>query len=276
MRMAALRSELSKLYRQRIVWVSFAIVLALVALITWGSHHERDRLDVSDQFGSQFIVAGKTVTALFVANAVMQVALKVLVPLLIAVVVGGLVAGERQSGTLRTLLSRPVARWKVLLAKLATSAAFTVTLTIFLGLAGLGLGQIVFGWGDLVVFRGGLTIFDPQMGLMRLLQAYGLACVAMCSVAAVALMLSTIFNNPMTAAGLTVAFLLVSQIVGVMPYFESIEPHLLTTHLDIHREVLAAEVERASLLTSAKYLAGYIVAAGIIALVVFERRDVTC
>ncbi|MBD3292884.1 MAG: ABC transporter permease subunit [Armatimonadia bacterium] len=276
MTMAALRSELSKLYRQRITWVSFVIVLALVGLITWGSHHERDRLDVSDEFGSQFVVAGKTVTALFVANAVMQVALTVLVPLLIAVVVGALVAGERQSGTLRMLLSRPVARWKVLLAKLATSAAFTVSLTLLLGLAGLGLGQIVFGWGDLVVLRGGLTIFEPQMGLVRLAQAYGLACVAMCSVAALALMLSTIFNNPMTAAGLTVAFLLVSQIVGVMPHFDSIQPHLLTTHLDIHREVLAADVDRAALLTSAQYLAGYIAAASTIALVVFDRRDVTC
>lgn len=274
--MAALRSELSKLGRQRLTWASFGVVLALVALITWGSHHERDRLDIGERLDSQFIVAGKSVTALFVANAVMQVALAVLVPLLVAVVVGGLVAGERQTGTLRTLLSRPVARWRVLLAKLATGWAFTISLTLFLGLAGLGLGQLVFGWGDLVVFRGGLTIFDPHTGLMRLLQAYGLACLAMCSVAALALVLSTVFNNPMTAAGLTVAALLVSQIVGAMPYFESIRPHLITTHLDIHREVLAATVDYEALRISAGYLAAYIAATSIIALVVFERRDVTC
>lgn len=274
--MAALRSELSKLYRQRITWASFGVVLALVALITWGSHHEQDRLDVSRELGSQFVVAGKSVTALFVANAVLHVALTVLVPLLIAVVVGGSVAGERQSGTLRTLLSRPVARWRVLCAKLATSWAFTIALTVFLGLAGLGLGQLVFGWGDLVLFRRGLTIFDPHSGLLRLAQAYGLASFAMCGVAALALMLSAIFDNPMTAAGLTVAFLLVSQIVGAMPYFESLEPHLLTTHLDIYREVLAVTVDRESLATSAGYLAGYLIAASAVALVVFERRDVTC
>ncbi|MGI5819837.1 MAG: ABC transporter permease [Armatimonadota bacterium] len=274
--MAALRSELSKLYRQRITWASFGIVLVLVGLITWGSHHEQGRLDVSERLGPQFVVAGKSVTALFVANAVMQVALAVLMPLLIAVVVGGLVAGERQSGTLRSLLSRPVARWRVLAAKLATSWAFTIALTLFLGLTGLGLGQLVFGWGDLVVLGRGLTIFEPQTGLARLAQSYALACLAMCSVATLALMLSTIFNNPMTAAGLTVAVLLVSQIVGAMPYFEAIEPHLITAHLDIHREVLAATVDVASLRTSAAYLAGYIAAAGIIALVVFDRRDVTC
>lgn len=273
--MAALRSELSKLFRQRITWASFAVVLALVALITWGSHHERDRFDVSEELGPHFVVAGKTVTALFLTNAVMQVALTVLVPLLIAVVVGGLIAGERQSGTLRMLLSRPVARWRVLTAKLAAGWTFTISLTLFLGLAGMGLGLLVFGWGDLVVFRRGLTIFDAQTGLLRLAQAYALACLAMCAVASVALMLSSVFDNPMTAAGLTVAALLVSQIIAAMPYFEWLEPHLLTAHLSIYREMLSVTVDQAALRGSASYLGGYIVASSIIALIVFERRDVT-
>ncbi|MFP4249375.1 MAG: ABC transporter permease [Armatimonadota bacterium] len=274
--MAALRSELSKLWRQRIAWASFGVVLALVGLVTWGSYHERERFDVGEELGSGFVVAGKSVTALFVANAVLQVALTVLVPLLVAVVVGGLVAGERQSGTLRTLLSRPVARWRVLMAKLAAGWAFTISLTLFLGLVGLGLGQLVFGWGDLVIFRRGLTIFDAQTGSMRLLQAYALACLSMCAVAALALMLSTVFNNPMTAAGLTVAVLLVSQIVGAMPYFEWAESYLLTAHLGVYREVLAVTIDGESLRSSAGYLASFIAVASLISLIVFERRDVTC
>ncbi len=276
MSMAALRGELSKLFRRRITWASFGVVLLLVGLLTWGSHHEQRRLDAGREFGSQFVVAGKTVTALFVANAALHVALVVLVPLLVAVVVGGLIAGERQTGTLRTLLSRPVARWKVLMAKLTASWAFAIAVTLFVGVSGLGLGQLVFGWGDLVLLRGGLTIFDPQMGLTRLAEAYGLACLAMCSVAAVTLMLSAIVNNPMTAAGLTVALLLVTRIVAEMPYFERIKPHLLTSHLDIYRDVLEVTVDRAALLNSAGYLVGYLVAATIVALIVFDRRDVTC
>jgi len=276
MSMAALRSELSKLFRQRITWASFGVVLVLVGLLTWGSHHEQQRLDAGREFGSQFVVAGKTVTALFVANVALHVALVVLVPLLVAVVVGGMIAGERQNGTLRTLLSRPVARWKVLMAKLAASWAFAISVTLFIGVAGLGLGQLVFGWGDLVLLRGGLTIFEPQMGLVRLAEGYALACLAMCSVAAVTLMLSAIVNNPMTAAGLAVAMLLVTRIVAEMPYFEKIKPHLLTSHLNIYSEVLAVTVDRAALLTSAAYLTGYLVVATVVALIVFDRRDVTC
>ena len=107
---AALRTELSKLFRQRSTYASFAVIAALVALLAWGSYYHRDHLNVQLKMGSDFIVAGKSVTALFLAHAAMDVAMVVLMPLLVAFVLGGMVAGERQSGTLRTLLSRPVPR----------------------------------------------------------------------------------------------------------------------------------------------------------------------
>ncbi|MCD6360473.1 MAG: ABC transporter permease subunit [Armatimonadetes bacterium] len=273
---AALRTELSKLFRQRITWASFAVVLVLVALITWGSHHERERIDVENVLGDDFVVAGETVTALFVAHAVMEVAMVVLIPLLVAVVVGGLVAGERQTGTLRTLLARPVSRTTILLGKLAAAWSYTIMLVLALGGLSLGLGRLVFGWGDLVIFRGGLTILDPHTGLVRLAMAYGLAAFAMCAVAALALLSSVIFDNPMTAAGLTVALLLVSGIVAQMPYFEAIEPHLITSHLQLYREVLGTEVDRAELVRSAIYLGAYMTVSLAIAVAVFQRRDVTC
>ncbi len=272
---AALRSELSKIFRQRVTWSGFLVMAVLAALVTWGSHHERDRIDVERVLGGQFVVAGNTISALFIANATMQVAAVVLMPLLVAVVVGGLVAGEKQSGTLRTLLSRPVSRTAVLLSKLAAAWAYTLALTLALGAVSLGLGYAVFGWGDLVVLENGLTIFEPGMGLARLAMAYGLAAAAMGTVAAVALMLSVIFDNPMTAAGLTVAALLVSGIVAQMPYFASVDPHLLTSHLRIYREVLSAEIDHLELIKSAKYLAAYSGVSVVVALAVFTRRDVT-
>lgn len=272
---AALRSELSKIFRQRVTWSGFLVMAVLAALVTWGSHHERDRIDVADMLGGEFVVAGNTISALFIANATMQVAAVVLMPLLVAVVVGGLVAGEKQSGTLRTLLCRPVSRTAILLSKLAAAWAYTLALTLTLGAVSLGLGYLVFGWGDLVVLNRGLVIFEPGLGLTRLAMAYGLAAAAMGTVAAVALMLSVIFDNPMTAAGLTVAALLVSGIVSQMPYFASIDPHLLTSHVRLYREVLSAEIDQPDLIKSAQYLAGYSVVAIAVALAVFTRKDVT-
>jgi len=274
--LAVLRAELSKLYRQRITYASFVVLIVLVGLVTWGSHHGRKHLELQEQISSEFVVTGRTITALFVARAIMEVALAVLVPMLIAVVVGALVAGERQSGTLRTLMIRPVARWWVLSAKLLTGWSFAAAVTIFLGIAGLTIGWLVFGWGDLVIFSGGLTVLDAHTGLVRLVLAYLLAVAAMCTVAALALMFSTIFDNSMAAAGLTVATLLVMGIVGELPYFEHMRPHLLTTHLRFYSEMFAATVNRAALVTSAAYLAGYTIVTTIIAIIIFQRRDITC
>lgn len=276
MSLAALRGELTKLYRQRSTYAGVVVIVGLVALVAWGSHHQRDRLDVTEQVPAEFVVSGKTITALFLAHAVMEPSLTVLVPLLIAVVAGGLVAGERQTGTLRTLLVRPVRRGAVLLAKLVAAWSHAVGLTLLLGVAALALGQVVFGWGDLVVLRGGLTIFDPRLGLIRLAEGYALAALAMGVVATLALALSTVFDNAMTAAGLTVAGLIVSGIVGEIPYFEWVKPHLLTEHLGAFRHVFDATIDGAQLTRSVAYLAGYVLLLVIVALLVFDRRDVTC
>ena len=277
MRLAAtLRSELSKLFRQRVTYAGFAVVLVLVSLLTWGTYHEKDRLAVDRSLGSDFIVAGKSVTALFVAHAAMDVAMVILLPLLVAFVLGGLVSGETQSGTLRTLLTRPVSRPVVLLSKLVTGWAYAIAVTAFLGLSGLAIGYAVFGWGDLVIFRGGLLILEPTAGLVRLAQAYALAAYAMCAVGAVAVLLSVIFDNPLAAAGLTVAFLVVSGTVQLIPYFEKVKPYLLTTNLALYQECLKASVSTGAITTAAWHLLAYVVGATVIALLVFVRRDVTC
>ncbi len=276
MRLAPLRAELTKLYRQRITYASFAVVLALVGLVTWGSRHQANQLDVSERVSSEFVVVGKTITALFVARVVMEVALVVLVPMLIAVVVGALIAGERQNATLRMLLVRPQPRLRVLVAKLLTGWSFAASLTVFLGLSGLALGQLVFGWGDLVLFGGGLTVLDPHTGLVRVAEAYGLAVVSMCTVAALALMMSAIFDNSMAAAGLTVAVLIVMGIVGEMPYFEHVKPYLLTAHLRVYSQIFAATIDRATVLNSVGYLVAYSAFTTVVAMIVFNRRDITC
>ncbi len=89
-------------------------------------------------------------------------------------------------------------------------------------------------------------------------------------------MMSAIFDNSMAAAGLTVAVLIVMGIVGQMPYFEHVKPYLLTAHLRVYSEMFAATVDRAAVLTSAGYLAAYTALTTAVAMIVFDRRDVTC
>ncbi|MCK4323512.1 MAG: hypothetical protein KAW89_03210, partial [Armatimonadetes bacterium] len=89
-------------------------------------------------------------------------------------------------------------------------------------------------------------------------------------------LLSVLCDNPLTAAGLTVAVLLVLQSLRLIPYFEWLQPYLLTEHIGAYREALSATIDWSEIITSLSYLAAYIAGPGLIAMCVFWRQDVRC
>lgn len=54
------------------------------------------------------------------------------------------------------------------------------------------------------------------------------------------------------------------------------KPYLLTSHLRVYSEVFRATIDRAAVLNSAGYLAAYTAVTTAVAMIVFDRRDVTC
>jgi predicted ABC-type sugar transport system permease subunit len=87
---------------------------------------------------------------------------------------------------------------------------------------------------------------------------------------------SSLCDNPLTAAGLTVAFLLVSVALTVLPYFESWRPYLLTTYLSVGGKVFTAKIAWAEVWRSLEYLGGYSAVAAFLGGLIFRRRDVLC
>jgi ABC-2 type transport system permease protein len=227
-------------------------------------------------------VAGKMKTAELLSYMLLRVpiALDLLLPLMLATITGGLLAGERHLGTLRTLLTRPVSRPALYLAKLLAAWVCALALTAFLGLLGLGLGYALFGGGDLLPLdSGSLTILAEKTALLRLGEGYLLAALAMTAVASLGMMFSSFCDNPLTAAGLTVAFLLISGALGLMgqgllPYFEAWRPHLLTTHLSVGAKLCVTHVPWREVGRSLAYLGGYSAVAALVGGIVFWRRDV--
>jgi len=273
--------ELYKLLAQRGTYASYAVLAALVGLVVWGTWRYGPPHELQSALGDQFVVGGKVVTGPLIPLLLLEfpIAVYVLIPLLIAVATGGLVAGEKQAGTLRTILIRPVRRAGVLGAKIVTAWIHAAGLVFFMGVLSLALGYAVFGPGDLVVmsFTGSSfsVIAEPQ-ALSHLALAYGLVVVAMMAVASLGVLLSVLCDNPLTAAGLTVAVLLVLQSLRLIPYFEWLQPYLLTEHFSAYREALSATINWSRIITSLSYLSAYIIGPGLIAMCVFWRQDVRC
>ncbi len=278
------RVELSKSFRQRLLLAGLAAIAALIVLFAWGLWRHPFPLRPPGTGGGEFVMGGKSNTAPMLAYLLLRVpvATTLLLPMLLAVFAGGLLAGERQTGTLRVLLVRPVTRPGLLAAKLLTAWVYALALTAFLGAFSLLVGYLLFGPGDLVPLPEGegLVIFPHLQALGRLAIGYALAAGALTAVASLGLFFSSLCDNPLTAAGLTIAFLFISGALQVLrdilPHFESWKPYLLTTYLGVGTHAFARAIPWGEVGTAFCYLGGYTVLAAVLAGVVFWRRDVLC
>lgn len=151
-----LRKELRDATRGR--WlIGFAITFAAMALALSAAQGE------SDALGSQ----GFTRTTAGLVNLVI-----LLVPLLALVVGAGAVAGERERGTLATLLSQPASPMQVLLGKyLGLTLAVWLAIALGFGAAGLLMALVnpltdIGHYLQFVVLAAGLAATMLSIGLL--------------------------------------------------------------------------------------------------------------
>src|SRR4051812_30652076 len=92
-----------------------------------GHKHMENLLQINGYFAEEFL------SALSVAIIMLLPQVILLMPLYAALVGGDLVAKEAEDGTLRMILSRPISRFRLLLAKWFAGVIFSVVLVTVLG-----------------------------------------------------------------------------------------------------------------------------------------------
>ncbi len=268
--------EIMKVCRRPRTYLGYAGVLLLLVPFILMLRHVHPEDFIRHQVGSGFEVVGTFFNALFLARFMMQIPpiLMFFIPLFVCAVAGDLVAGEAAEGTLRTLLVRPVGRAQVLLAKWVVAVLHCGAITFFLGAASLAAGALFFGLGDLFIFDQGVYVIPMREALLRIAGGYALAAVAMVAVASIALLLSVLVDNSIFAIGGAMVFLIVSGVLGLVPYFESIQPYLITTHMGLWQHLFADPIPWDEVRTAVAWLAGYTVVCLALALLLFRRKDI--
>ncbi|HAK99662.1 ABC transporter permease, partial [Exiguobacterium sp.] len=135
--------------------------------------------------------------------------LTLILPLFIIVIMADIVSGEQNDGTIKTLLSRPVRRWKILMAKwltvlLYTSMLMALTVVVCYAISGIVLGYD--GWTAPILtgFQASpsgtfSTEFVHTLPMWEyLLMAVGLAWIVTAVVGTIALMVSVLVKNTAT------------------------------------------------------------------------------
>ncbi|HVM88866.1 MAG TPA: ABC transporter permease [Puia sp.] len=287
-----LQIELFKIFKRPRTYISFGAIAAMILIIQLGlkfdgkSYLQLLMSGISDSFyvPYEMILNGYLVAFVILNTLLIQV------PLLIALVAGDVVAGEANMGTLRLLVTKPISRAELMLAKFFASVLYTVLLLIWMAILALFLSMLFFGTNDMLIVRNDVM---EQIGrndvLWRYIAAFGYASVALSTVAALAFLLSVFAENSIGPIVATISIVVVLTILSEMKiplYDNTVKPYLFTSHMlawkgffyskaNSNGQAISGSVENLpailrSLGILLTYMAGFVTAA----VVVFRKKDI--
>lgn len=175
--------------------------------------------------GPQFL--GRiTGNGLFLVFTALTVAIPFFLPLVIGVIAGDSIAGEAGQGTLRYLLTVPVARGRLLAVKTMAVATFTLLAVLVVAVVGLLAGAVLFGLHSLVLLSG--ETVGIGNALLRTVAIVAFVAIALFGLAAGGVFISTLTENPIAAMAATISIAIVSALLDAVPQLSAIHPYLLT------------------------------------------------
>jgi ABC-2 type transport system permease protein len=217
--MGLLRSELVKQLRRPRTWVAIAFVIAVPIIITIALKTNPPDLRTGGggrggDGGPRFF-ALSTYSGLIVPLAALRVMSNFFLVVIFCMFMGDAIAAESGWGNLRFLLTRPIARGKLLAAKFVVAALLALLVTVLVSLSGLVAGGIAFGFKGINVPIAGVNqsagALVTHLAIATLLAAWGIA-----GVAAFGFMLSTMTDNAAGAIFGAVGFYVVTSILGAI------------------------------------------------------------
>lgn len=270
--------ELYKIFKKPRTYIAFAAIAAIIFLVQLALYVDgQTYLDFAMQsVNESFSIEGKKLNGYFVAYSILQTLL-VHVPLLIALVAGDMVAGEANMGTLRLLVSKPVSRTRLLIAKFLAASVYTAALLTFMAILSLFGSMLIFGTSDLIVFKSDmLLILNKDDVLWRYVAAFGFALLAMSTVAALAFLLSVLAENSIGPIIATMSVVIVFTILTTMniPFFNALKPYLFTNHMLNWKGFFDNPVDKSEVLKSAGVLSAHIVLFVAASIVIFRKKDI--
>lgn len=264
--------ELRKLVRSRRTWVTVALLDALPTLVAvlLALTDLGPRPGKGPAFLSAVLADGK----LFPLAAI-AIVLPLFLPVAVAVVAGEAIAGEAQEGTLRYVLTRPVSRTRLLVAKLVSVVAFVAIAVVVVAVTAYVVGALLLGDQQVASTSVSGTTLSAEELAWRTGLALGYAGLSMLGVAAIALFLSTVADSPLAAALGTIAALIASTLLLTLDAAILLHPYLPTRYwlsfVDLFRDpILWRNVGRGTALQAA-YVGVFLAAAW----ANFTTKDIT-
>jgi ABC-2 type transport system permease protein len=214
-----IRVELVKQLRRPRTWVALGFVILVPIIITIALKANPPSLDDGGGGGGReggarlFFLAAQS--GLLVPIAALRVMSEFFLVVIFCLFAGDSIASEAGWGNLRFLLTRPIGRGRLVVAKLIVAGFYCALAAALIVVSGLIAGGIAFGYEGISVPILGLSMsvgtLLAKIALSGLLAAWGIA-----GIAAFAFMLSTMMDNSAGAIFGAVGLYVVMSILGAI------------------------------------------------------------
>ena len=232
--------------------------------------------DIERMLEGNGYLAQQYVSALTVAVIMLIPQVVLLLPLYVALVGGDLVAKEVEDGTLRMILSRPISRFRLLLAKWVAGVIFAAVLVLVLGGTALGFARLWFPWKGMFVFVPGqvFNVLSPGDGLTLYLWSHLFMMLNASVILGIAFMFSCFNMKPAAATILALSLLFVNLVMEGIPFFERYQEYLLTYHFRSWHNVYVQPMPWAQIDQSLCVLLAVNLTTFLIGTAAFQARDI--
>lgn len=269
--------ELFKIVKKPRTYIGFLAIFLIVGALQLAMYFEGEELiSIAIQnLENDFRLEGKIINTNLLTYILLN-SIIIHIPILICLVTGDAIAGEAATGTLRLILQRPFKRTEIYIAKAITGFIYAIALMVFLAGMTYGLGLLLFGTGDLIVLRRGVTVIASDDVTWRFFYAFCSGTLSMIVVASLSMMISSFVNNAIGPIVGTIAILIGLNIIFTLgaPIFKDILPYVFTSHFIKWQYFFDFDIDKLVLQQSVVVQFVYILIFNLIGIWNFNRKDI--
>ncbi len=204
-----------------------------------------------------FYVEGNVINGYLISYLALNT-LWVHIPVLIIIVTAHIFSSEFELGTIKLLLTQPIQRGQLLIAKIICMILYILLFMIIVGLSAIIPSVLIFGVGDVVVFIDGIQFIQESTFLSRFIQTLLFASLAMIAFSSMTMFFAIWFKNTLTAVLISLGILILLTLLQTFVFgiFSSWQPFLFTYHISKWQLFFVSDIPFGSILNSVYFLIG--------------------
>ncbi len=268
--------ELVKLFARRRTYIGFGAFLVVEAAVVFGLNRpfpkESFRKMIErNGYGFEHYFSGLTL-----GLQMMMWTVFILGGLYLSLVAGDVVSKEVEEGTMRLMLCRPVARWRIVFQKFLATGVYTLSLALFISLSALLAGTLWRGLGGLFAFSPSpriFALFETTPGLARYAGSVPLLALGLLTFASLGFFFSCLNMKPAAATIMTLSLLFFDSIFRNIPYFDHYKSYFVTGHMSAWLQVFVQRIPWREIGIDVAYLGALDATFVVLGIVAFSQRD---